>query len=337
MAALIAGWAATAGTEFYAPQFKDDPDRFRRAVGAIALMTYATSLGRPWTLSLVADPLVIAYRVEGADPVEGEVDLGVWRGADVYDDETAACADLADAQLASSPVEGSQLIWDTGAMAPHAIPTSADASVDEDSSASFSYETATESKEAAQKGALVTAQVSVGVTLVRSEIERLNTVVRGILLGDAAGSPIGSTAKALYAAMAPKLDAVAYPKASTTIEVTYHTPPASPSPKPTQGRIAGTWNGTWAGVTYPTTAGAFTVVFAQSGNQLTGSITISGTPCLTGGSISGTVSGDVIAFGAVQGEVTVLYDGAISGDTMAGTWSTDCGNAVGTWQAVRAG
>jgi hypothetical protein len=88
-------------------------------------------------------------------------------------------------------------------------------------------------------------------------------------------------------------------------------------------------------VTYPDTEGTFTIDFEQDGSALSGTISIEGTPCLTGGSISGTVVGNEIEFGAVEGEVEVDYRGSVAGDTMGGTWSTDCGDAEGEWEAAR--
>jgi hypothetical protein len=89
-------------------------------------------------------------------------------------------------------------------------------------------------------------------------------------------------------------------------------------------------------VTYPDTQGTFTIEFQQDGDALSGTISIEGTPCLTGGSITGTLVGDEIEFGAVEGQVEVEYRGTVDGDRMAGTWSTDCGDADGDWEAARA-
>ena len=82
----------------------------------VALLAYATSLARPWTVSLVPDPAAVAYGIEGQDPVGGGVDLTVLSGADVFADDVADCASLADAQLASVPVEGSTVVWDASGL-----------------------------------------------------------------------------------------------------------------------------------------------------------------------------------------------------------------------------
>lgn len=115
------------------------------------------------------------------------------------------------------------------------------------------------------------------------------------------------------------------------------TPPADspPAPKPTANDLSGTWSGTWANQTPDDSTGSFTLTWTQTGSQLSGSITITGTPCLTGGAITGSTDGQTISFGAVSGEVTVAYDGTVAGSTMSGSYGTECGDARGTWSAAR--
>jgi|KBSSwiStaDraftv2_1062776.scaffolds.fasta_scaffold137931_2 hypothetical protein len=111
---------------------------------------------------------------------------------------------------------------------------------------------------------------------------------------------------------------------------------ASPTNQPPNSAgLSGTWTGTWGNQTPDQSTGTFTLTWSQNGNNLAGTITITGTPCLSGGSITGSVSGSTITFGAVQGEVEVKYSGSIAGQSMSGTYQTDCGNAKGTWNAVK--
>lgn len=216
--------------DLYAPQYTNDPGLLRRTIGAIALMTYATSLARAWTVNLVPDPLAVAYGIEGEDPVEGEIQLIVWSGKDVFADEVADCASLADAQLASIPVEGSSVIWDASGLGVHAKEATAEPKLDENGGAGLAYKTATESKDDAQNGDPVTAQMGVNAWVDRAEMASLAAVVKSILLGDAAGTPAGSTARALYQTMKPTLDVVMRPSGFALIDVTYHTPKASAIP-----------------------------------------------------------------------------------------------------------
>jgi hypothetical protein len=102
--------------------------------------------------------------------------------------------------------------------------------------------------------------------------------------------------------------------------------------------VAGTWNGVWRSTSSPGATGTFQMTFAQAGQSLSGPIEITGTPCITSGTITGTLSGTRITFGAVKGQNTVSYDGTWSGNVMSGTYSAPsaaCGNGTGNWQAAR--
>ena len=128
------------------------------------------------------------------------------------------------------------------------------------------------------------------------------------------------------------------PTAPTSV-ITNGTP--SPQTSPTAaataaGSLSGTWNGQWANSTPDDSTGTFTMEWIQQGSALAGTVTIEGTPCLTGGTMTGQLNGDQISFGVVQGEVTVNYSGVLKNDgSMAGTYETTCGNAQGTWQATK--
>ena len=218
-------------------------------------------------MSLVPDPAAVAYGIEGQDPVEGGVDLTVLSGADVFTDDVADCAELADAQLASVPVEGSTVNWDASGLTAHASQATATAAVDDLGTAGMSYEMTTESQEDAQNGDPVSAQMSVNAWVDRAEMAQLAAVVKSILLGDAAGSPAGRTVQALYQAMEPTLNTVMRPSGFAVIDVTYHQPAASPSPSQAESDVTGTWDGTWVIDGYGNT-GDFTMELVQSGDDL---------------------------------------------------------------------
>jgi len=102
--------------------------------------------------------------------------------------------------------------------------------------------------------------------------------------------------------------------------------------------LSGTWDGTWQNTSPDTAKGAFTFTWTQAGSSLSGTITITASTCISGATISGSISGDKINFGAVKGQATVTYDGTVSGgNTIKGSYHAgpNCGNAVGTWTATR--
>ncbi|MGD0121191.1 MAG: hypothetical protein ABSC46_01375 [Candidatus Limnocylindrales bacterium] len=122
------------------------------------------------------------------------------------------------------------------------------------------------------------------------------------------------------------------------------TPTTAPSPSnapvasqaPSGLGLSGPWNGTWQDTSPDTSSGTFAVTFTQTGNNLSGTITVKGTPCLTSGAVTGTITGGTISFGAVSGNVTITYDGSVSGSKMQGTYAAPaCGNAKGNWSATQ--
>ena len=126
--------------------------------------------------------------------------------------------------------------------------------------------------------------------------------------------------------------------AATSAATPSPVPSASPSaPASSAPTLAGTWNGTWQDVTPDQVSGTFVLTWTQNGSDLTGSIVVKGTPCLSSATVTGTVSGSAISFGAVSGKNTVAYNGTISGSTMKGSYTAPAafGAAKGTWAAAK--
>jgi hypothetical protein len=289
-------------------------------------------------VSLVPDPAAVAYGIEGQDPVEGGVDLTVLSGADVFATDVADCASLAVAQLASVPVEGSMVVWDASGLDGHAQEAAAAPTLDDLGTAGLSYVMTTESQDNADNGDPVSAQMSVNAWVDRAEVAALAAVVKSILLGDAAGSPAGPTAKALYQAMEPKLNAVMRPSGFALIDVTYHQPKASPSPSQAESQLTGTWVGTWVIDGYGNT-GDFTMELVQTGGSFSGTVVITNTDC-SNGLVEGTVDGTSVTFGWILTPQPVQFSGVLDGTSMSGTWSaTACSDATlfltGTWEATK--
>ena len=121
---------------------------------------------------------------------------------------------------------------------------------------------------------------------------------------------------------------------TTTAAPTTASPPGSPPGGDVD--LTGTWNGTY-GIGEQAT-GTFTVEFTQSGNQISGTIDIQGSPCVSHGDISGGLTGNQITFGAVEAEKSISFTGEVSGDHMSGDYSApDCAPPnTGDWEADRA-
>jgi hypothetical protein len=111
--------------------------------------------------------------------------------------------------------------------------------------------------------------------------------------------------------------------------------PAASSSAPASAGLGDHWTGTWKDVSADHLSGSFALSWSQTGNTLKGTITITGTGCLNGGTVTGAVAGSQISFGAVSGQVKVAYKGTINGSGMSGTYSTACGNASGNWTASK--
>jgi hypothetical protein len=129
------------------------------------------------------------------------------------------------------------------------------------------------------------------------------------------------------------------PSGSETTPSVPGTTTQSPAPGASASdTLTGAWSGAYASTSSPGSNGTFTIQFTQSGSQLSGTINIQGSPCITTGTIIGTLNGGQITFGAVEGEQTIQYTGSVSGNTMSGTYSApQCGNATGTWTASKTG
>jgi len=118
------------------------------------------------------------------------------------------------------------------------------------------------------------------------------------------------------------------PNATATATLAVSTPPVG---------LNGTWNGTWQDTSPDQAGGTFVLTWTQNGSALAGNIVVKGTPCLSAATVTGSVNGSSISFGAVSGTNTVTYNGTISGDTMKGGYTAPsaCEDAQGTWTATR--
>jgi hypothetical protein len=118
-------------------------------------------------------------------------------------------------------------------------------------------------------------------------------------------------------------------------------PTVTATPTPTVqstplGPLSGSWQGTWVNTAVTPGTGTFTLTWAQQGSRVVGAISVEGSNCLRNGNVDGTAIGTRIRFGAVQGSVTVEYDGTVvNSNTIEGTYTSACGDSRGTWTATR--
>ena len=101
---------------------------------------------------------------------------------------------------------------------------------------------------------------------------------------------------------------------------------------PKHGPLSGKWSGSYSGAF----SGTFSLTWQQSGQNLTGTIEISGfgdAPT----SIHGTVQGASISFGTV-GSKSITYSGSVTRTSMHGTWQMKAGRhslGGGSWKASK--
>ncbi len=168
---------------------------------------------------------------------------------------------------------------------------------------------------------------------------RLLTLSVGLAVALGACGSSASTSPPATQAPQTVLAATATPAATPApTAVSTPAPAATPTPAatPAPAGLAGQWSGKWQDTSPDTGGGTFALTWTQSGNTLAGSITVHGAPCLTTGTVTGTLNGSAISFGAVSGQVKITYDGSYSGNTMQGTYSAPgCGNAKGNWSATK--
>jgi hypothetical protein len=134
------------------------------------------------------------------------------------------------------------------------------------------------------------------------------------------------TGVAALVAVAPGWSNSSWASAPTT-HTHYHAAHATK-----HGPLSGKWSGSYSG----TFGGTFKLTWQQSGQNLIGTIMISGFGDVPT-SIHGTVQAASISFGTV-GSKSVTYSGSVSSNSMHGTWTMKAGGrslGSGSWKASR--
>ncbi|MFE0453829.1 hypothetical protein ACFW2D_21575 [Streptomyces sp. NPDC058914] len=119
------------------------------------------------------------------------------------------------------------------------------------------------------------------------------------------------------------------------LAVTASAPPSSDAPTSSENKtLTGKWTGDWS---TSFGSGGFTATLSQDGERITGDLTVDGVPCSLDGSVTGTLEGDRITFGNVNSAGTISFTGSVEGNTMRGSFETDCYDTSGSWTAQRSG
>ncbi len=98
---------------------------------------------------------------------------------------------------------------------------------------------------------------------------------------------------------------------------------------PQPADISGDWVGTWESTDFPGGNGTLTVNITQDGNNINGTITLTGSEYLSGGTLSGTVNGNNFTMNIDFGEgYYMVSTGTISGNSISGTYVSYYNNEV---------
>lgn len=98
---------------------------------------------------------------------------------------------------------------------------------------------------------------------------------------------------------------------------------------------SGTWNGTWQSTLMPSASGTFQAQLIQSGQSLSGTITITGAPLITSGTIDGILQGDEMRFNVISGGLAAMaLIGTVLSNNASGTYFT-LHPDTGTWLASK--
>ena len=157
--ALAPAWLQGAVDSY--PLLENDPAKLRNAVAATAILVYATSISRPWLVAMSAAPLAVHYVVaeDELSPPTKSVLVSVDSGDGSFAEEVNGCAELADAQLGETEVDGSRVTWLAPGIVKHGRDIEGDLEI-ENGTALFQYQTNVETAKAHKEGRSATRPLS---------------------------------------------------------------------------------------------------------------------------------------------------------------------------------
>jgi hypothetical protein len=98
--------------------------------------------------------------------------------------------------------------------------------------------------------------------------------------------------------------------------------------------ITGTWSGDWERTAPIPGNGTMDLELTNDGGDLSGTITVTGSACMTSHDVTGTLDGDDVTFAVSDGGITASYEGSVDGTDLSGTMTVTCpdvGTGTGTW------
>jgi hypothetical protein len=104
---------------------------------------------------------------------------------------------------------------------------------------------------------------------------------------------------------------------------------------PAQVNVTGTWNGAWGSIPDPLAYGGLSATLTQNGTTVTGTITLTFSSCVPGGSVSGTISGNTLSLSLFVGpqQPLAIFLGTIdaTGNSIAGAYKVYLGACTGDY------
>lgn len=318
----------------------------RIGIGVIALISQVASYLKPWAISVDAAPtaLQVPFAAPGAmGSFRARADVSVQ--SEQWPPVLVDCAAALHKTLPELAAVGAPTSWSVWGTAPGLVtittPGATSLALAQDRTSTIDYETLVDPPENID-GPLLYDVVWATVTVQRKEVTELQEMIRSFAYGQLQGPVL----TVVQATIGPQIDRLLNHAASLLsplldargrsidVVLAHHGPPPAPSPTPKTGAH---WSGTWASTKYDI-SGTFTVDWVQTGTHIEGTASVTGSPCgVTGGPLSGTITGNQVSFGVVEAHQTVTWRGKIGKHRVSGTFSTGapCGNDRGTFAGTR--
>ncbi len=81
--------------------------------------------------------------------------------------------------------------------------------------------------------------------------------------------------------------------------------------------------------------GTWTAALTRSNSDLSGTIALTGSTLLSGGTVNGKIDGDVVTFGVVSDDTEqVRFTGKLANGAVSGDWECDAIDDRGTWRGT---